>query len=128
MTACYVQSSPLYQYGTVVYLKTLQLSHANIFPHRHTIQSGIWSSWNLTYFEGRAYTVRDAIDYWYWNVSDTDEGVGFRDMCSGPHCNNNCPERFILEREGAHVWSTGAKITIAVIVVAIALICLLMKV
>ena len=99
-----------------------------IGPHRHTIQSGVWSSRNLSFFKGRGYTIRDAIDYWYWNMSDTDEGVGFRDMCSGPHCNNNCPEMFILEREGTDVWSSGAKITIAVIVVAIAIICLLMKV
>ena len=100
-----------------------------IFLFRHRVQSGVWSSHVLAYYEGQGYTIRDAIHYWYWNVSDTEEGVAFRDVCSGPHCSSTCPEEFILEGEDvAAGWSTGAKITIAVVVLTIAVICLLMKV
>ena len=69
------------------------------------------------------------IDYWYWNVSDTEEGVVFRDVCSGPHCSNACPEEIILETESAaEDWSGAAKIVIAVIVLAIVVFSLLLKV
>ena len=95
---------------------------------RHKIQSGVWSSQKLAYHEGQAYTIRDAIHYWYWNVSDGEEGVAFRDVCSGPRCNNECPEELILEGESTQAWSGGAKIAIAVIVLTIAAVCLLMKV
>ena len=55
--------------------------------------------------------------------------MAFRDVCSGPHCSSTCPEEFILEGEDvAGGWSTAAKISIAVIVLTIAVICLLMKV
>ena len=55
--------------------------------------------------------------------------MAFRDVCFGPHCSSTCPEEFILEGEDvAGGWSTGAKISIAVIVLTIAVICLLMKV
>ena len=94
----------------------------------HRIQSGIWSRDVLAYYEGQGYTIRDAIHYWYWNVSNTEEGVAFRDVCTGPHCSNTCPEEIILSAEIAETWSGGARIAIAVIVLTIALICLLLKV
>ena len=99
-----------------------------ICRYRHKIQTGVWSNRNLAYYKGQGYTIRDAIDYWYWNVSDTDEGVAFRDVCSGPRCNDGCPEELILEGERAEVWSAGAKIAIAALVMAIAITCLFMKV
>ena len=54
--------------------------------------------------------------------------MAFRDVCSGPQCNNECPEELILEGESTQAWSGGAKIAIAVIVLIIAVVCLLMKV
>ena len=54
--------------------------------------------------------------------------MAFRDVCSGPRCNNECPEELILEGESTQAWSGGAKIAIAVIVLTIAAVCLLMKV
>ena len=89
----------------------------------------MWSDEVLAYYEGQGYTIRDAIDYWYRNVSNTEEGVVFRDVCSGPHCSNACPEEIILETESAaEDWSAAARIVIAVIVLAIAVFCLLLKV
>ena len=99
-----------------------------MYTNSHSIQSGIWSRDVLAYYEGQGYTIRDAIHYWYWNISDTDEGVAFRDVCTGPHCSNACPEEILLSAEIAETWSEGARIAIAVIVLTIAVICLLLKV
>ena len=95
---------------------------------RHTVQSGVWNDHNLAYFEGRGYTIRDAINYWYHNGSEIDGGVVFRDQCYGPHCNDECPDEVILQEQEAKKWFTAVKIGIAAFVVAIAVICLLLKV
>ena len=97
--------------------------------YSHRVESGIWSDQDLAYYEGEGYTIRDAINYWYWNVSNTNEAVVFRDECSGPHCSNVCPEEISLETtNGAVVWSGAARIAIAAIVLLITAVCLLMKV
>ena len=115
-------SAALYNTCLLSFCKSL------LYACRHKVQSGIWSSQKLAYHEGQAFTIRDAIHYWYWNVSDREEGVAFHDVCSGPRCNNECPEELILEGESTQAWSGGAKIAIAVIVLTIAAVCLLMKV
>jgi hypothetical protein len=95
---------------------------------RHRIQSGVWNGPPLGYYDGEGYTIRDAIDYWYWNVSDKREGVAFRDECSSPHCSNSCPEEIVLvSRREAETWSVGARVTIAILVLLIAIISLMMK-
>ena len=89
----------------------------------------MWNDKELAYYDGRGYTIRDAIDFWYKNLSDTEEGVVFRDLCSGPHCSNTCPEKIILETESAaEEWSVAARISIAAVVLTIAVVCLLLKV
>ena len=52
----------------------------------------------------------------------------FRDICYGPRCNDGCPEELVLHEQEAKDWSTGVKIMIATFVVAIAVICLVLKV
>ena len=54
--------------------------------------------------------------------------MAFRDVCSGPHCTNLCPDELFLEEESAGVWPDGAKIVIASMVLAIAAGCIVMKV
>ena len=89
----------------------------------------MWSDQDLAYYEGEGYTIRDAINYWYWNVSNTNETVVFRDECSGPHCSNVCPEEISLETgSGAVVWSGATRMAIATTVLLISIICLVMKV
>ena len=90
----------------------------------------MWAGPQLAYFEGRGYTIRDAINYWYNNIngSERDGGMVFRDQCYGPRCNDGCPEQLVLQEQGAKDWSAGVRIMIAVLVVAIAVICLLLKV
>ena len=89
----------------------------------------MWNDQVLAYYDNTGYTIRDAIDYWYLNVSETEEGVVFRDVCSGPHCSNVCPEEIILQTESAaEDWSGAARIAIAAVVLTIAVVCLLLKV
>ena len=52
----------------------------------------------------------------------------FRDKCIGPHCNEECPDELLLERQTAESWSLGSKIAISLVVVGIAVMCLLGKV
>ena len=62
-------------------------------------------------------------------MSDTEESVVFRDVCSGPHCSNVCPEVIILVSDNSgNMWSRGSRITIAVIVLIISVTCLVIKV
>ena len=55
-------------------------------------------------------------------------GVVFYDQCSGPRCNDGCPEQLVLQEEEAIVWSTGVKIMLLVFVFAITVISMLLKV
>ena len=96
---------------------------------RHRIQSGVWNGPLLGYHEGQGYTISRAIGYWYENVSDTEEGVVFRDVCSGVHCSKTCPEQIVLETKSREeAWSVGVRIAIAAAVLLIAAISLMMKV
>ena len=52
----------------------------------------------------------------------------FHDQCYGPRCNDGCPEELVLRDQEAKDWSDGVKIMFAAFVVAIAVICLMLKV
>ena len=104
--------------------------YLNTFFHccRHTFQSGTWAKNDLAYYKGQGYTIRDAINFWYHNASDMEGGVVFRDQCSGPLCNDGCPEELILQEEEAIEWSTGLKTMLSVFVLGITIISMLLKV
>ena len=96
---------------------------------RHRIQSGVWNGPLVGYHEDQPYTIREAIGFWYENVSDDQGSVFFRDKCSGLHCSKVCPEQIVLEVDGKeNAWSVGARITVAAAVLLIALVCFTMKV
>ena len=108
---------------------TFYIYYTSLLYYRHTVEPGVWSDQVLAYYDGQGYTIRDAITYWYLNVSDTEESVVFRDVCSSPHCRNVCPEIFSLQTGSTgDVWSITARVTIAVIVNLISVVCLIMKV
>ena len=98
-----------------------------VFMHRHSIQSGVWGGPLHGYLNNVEYTIRDAIDYWYWNLSHMEEGVAFRDTCADPHCSNSCPEEIVLLLENAGKWPTGMKVLMAIIILLTAVICLVLK-
>ena len=113
-----------------------QYTHTHAHTHhphfssfgRHTIESGVWGDNNLTYYEGRGRTIREALNFWYENRYNMEVGMVFRDICYGPRCNDGCPEELVLQEQGPKDWSTGVRIIIAIFVVAIAIICILLKV
>ena len=90
---------------------------------RHTIQSGVWNTANLAYNNGDKYTIMNAMDVWYRNGT-----MSFRDICRTPSCNEECPEQFIFNTLQPNVWPVYIRITIATVVLTIALVCILLKV
>lgn len=75
-------------------------------------------------------TILDAIQTWYTHVHSSRTRNGnfqFRDTCQGPHCNDACPEEFILGELTSNSWNHSIKILISLIVVVLALICIIFK-
>ena len=74
--------------------------------------------------------MRDAISYWYWNVSDSGNVVVFRDACSGPHCSNSCPEQISLQAGSSALdaWSKEGRAIVAAIILLISIVSVMMKV
>lgn len=95
---------------------------------RHTIQSGVWSSSELAYYQQQRYSIQGAVTYWYRNATKSGEMLVFRDSCYAPHCNNQCPEEFVLQELHANSWSKWRRVVVSLVVISIALVCLAMKV
>ena len=54
--------------------------------------------------------------------------MNFRDMCQTPHCNQQCPERFIFNPLQPKEWPLAARVAVGTAVVAVAVFCILLKV
>ncbi|CAI8009436.1 ABC transporter G family member 8 [Geodia barretti] len=120
----YLSTSTLRSENGLIGADEIQLDHTfAMFEHR--IESGVWGREILGYYNGKGHTIRSAIDLWY---NHSEESLVFRDVCSGPHCSNTCPEKIALSRkEEAENWSPGVEIAIAAVVLLIGVICLIMK-
>ncbi len=94
--------------------------------HRHSIKANVWSNFKLNQSSGASISIREAIEEWYTLKSNTT--LHYRDECQGPHCNNACPEMFILDDLVSDIWRTTAKGFIILIVVGVALFCVTIKV
>ena len=101
------------------------MTHFLLVGGRHNIESGVWNREILGYYNGTGHTIRSAIDLWY---NHSEESLVFRDVCSGPHCSNACPEQIALSENEENNWSLGVKIVIAAVVLLIGVTCLVMKV
>lgn len=89
----------------------------------------MWNGPLLGYHKGTGYSIIRAIGHWYQNVSNSDEGVVFRDTCSGIHCSKVCPEMIVVETESKlEEWSVGARIAVSIAILLIAVVSLTMKV
>ena len=62
---------------------------------------------------------------WYRDRNGTRR---FREPCEGPHCNEGCPEMFILNELTSDSWLPSSKVAMVLIVVGVALFCITMKV
>ena len=95
------------------------------------IQSGVWNSRHLAYRYqngsmgmGPAYTIMEALEQWYGNGTV----VMFRDGCTQPHCNPQCPEEISLQMASRQDWPWEIKWAVIAMVTAIAVVCLVIKV
>ena len=93
--------------------------YAHTYLHSHSIETGVWRTLQLA-----GATIQEALIQWYNNRTVP---VHFRDSCSGPHCNAQCPEKFLLAELDSNNWSPAAKIIIVVLVVGITAFCLFLK-
>ena len=50
-----------------------------------------------------------------------------RDNCQGPHCNDICPEMFILGELDSNSYLPSSKVMLVLVVVGVAVFCILMK-
>ena len=91
------------------------------------MKSTLWNARVQGYYDGDGYTIRDAINYWYWNVSDESEGVAFRDICSTLHCSNSCPNQISVLETEVDMWSVAGQAVVASAVLLIIIICLTLK-
>ena len=69
-------------------------------------------------------TIREALTEW---LGSGDTPVYFRDSCTGPQCNEECPEEFVQGELTSNNWHLGLKITIAVLIVSVTVLCVVMK-
>ena len=52
----------------------------------------------------------------------------FRDSCQGPHCNDACPEMFLLGELNHNIWSSSVHVFLSLLVGGTAILCIVLKV
>ena len=87
---------------------------------RHSIKSG---RWKVSLAGG--ISIQEAVRQWYSNSSSLQ--TKFRDSCDGPYCNKQCPESFATTELMSNSWSLGVKVVIAIFVLAIGIVCVILK-
>ena len=70
-------------------------------------------------------TLAEAIHNWL-EVSKNGGTVRYQDSCSGPHCNDQCPETVMLGQTKPY-WKSYIQAFIVIIVVAVSFICAAIK-
>lgn len=93
--------------------------------NRHTIRSDVWTTFKLNQSADGTRSIHDAIKVWLQNRGNTT--FQFRDSCQGPHCNDACPEMFVLDELISNDWPASGKAIFILIVVGVALFCAMMK-
>ena len=92
---------------------------------RHTIKKDVWNTFNANRSDIGIYTIKDAIGKWYQNQN---KALKFHDSCQGPHCNNECPEMFILDELQSDNWLPGIKVLLVLVVIGVVIACVVVKV
>ncbi len=103
----------------------------NLSILRHTIQSEVWSTFRHNHTSSdpnSAFTIQQAINQWYSMDGNQTKLPSFRDSCQGPHCNDACPEMFVLGEPNSNSWLPSSKVMLVLVVVGVAVLCILMKV
>lgn len=95
--------------------------------HRHSIQSGVWTRFHLNE-SGEGLNIMDALQKWYQNKDKGNVTFRFRDNCQGPHCNDACPELFILGELEHNTWNPSLNVFITLLVCGTAALCIILKI
>ena len=102
-------------------------------PNRHTVESGQWAAnllattpeTNTTLID---HTMQDALLEWYLQTStNPNRPYQYRAHCQGPYCYEHCPDSLGPSPHVANSWPLGAKVFIVVVILAMTIICLIMK-
>lgn len=72
------------------------------------------------------YTIQEAIQKWYKTTDGNP--VRITDNCQGPHCNDACPEMFILDDINSNSWLPSLKVILVLIILCVASACICAKV
>ena len=94
--------------------------YMHTYVHRYSLHSGIWNSRQLA-----GVSIQEALIQWYRNRT---LAMNFRDDCSGPQCNSQCPEEFLLGELDSNSWSAKAKVIISSLVLGITVLCVFLKI
>ena len=68
--------------------------------------------------------MQDALIEWYGNRSMP---VYFRDSCTGPYCNMECPEEFDLGQLTSNNWPLGVKTIVVLLILGVTFLCMMLK-
>ena len=94
---------------------------------RHKIQSNIWRSLKLESHTGSSdKTIARALQLWI-NGEANATIIRWRDQCSAPHCNYECPEHIKLSTLSL-LWGTQYKLAICLSVLALSFSCVLVRI
>ena len=102
-------------------------------PYSHTVESGRWAinllattpDTNTTFIDR---TMQDALLEWYLqNSTNAIRPYQYRARCQGPYCYEHCPDSLGPSPLVANSWPLEAKVSIAVVILAVSVICLIMK-
>lgn len=94
---------------------------------RHKIQSNIWRSLKLESHTGSSdKTIARALQLWI-NGEANATIIRWRDQCSAPHCNYECPEHIKLSTLSP-LWGTQYKLAICLSVLALSFSCVLVRI
>ena len=101
------------------------------------VQSGVWRTYPLLHLSNNesnvvtdsntitSLTIAEAIHNWLL-ASKSEQTVGYQDSCSGPHCNQLCPDLVVLGQTKLY-WGVTTQGIIIAVVVCVCLLCATIK-
>ena len=96
-------------------------------PHRHTVSSGVWTSFLLkSRAPNHGVTIAEAIHQWLVAQRNYTT-VRYDDMCRGPHCNPSCPDQVVLGSVAPY-WNHIIQYVLLVVCVMATVICAAAKI
>ena len=97
-------------------------------PCRHRISSNIWRSLRLESHGGSSdKTMEKALQLWMKGDGTNEAVIRWKDDCTAPHCNDECPEHIVLSTLST-LWETQYMLAVCISVLALSLWCALIRI